>query len=144
MKNTSVSLVADTRKWYLIDADYQTLGRLATIISIVIRGKHKSGYLPYSSNGGDFIVVINAKDVRVTGKKEKQKKYTRHSGYPGGLKMESFKKLNSRFPNKIIEKAVKGMLPKGPLGRTIFKNLKVYAGSVHPHESQKPQLLTNR
>lgn len=139
MKNTSTK---SSVKWYLINAKDQTLGRLATLIATIIRGKHKAGYAP-NLNQGDYIVVINAKDIRLTGKKAKQKIYYRHSGYPGGLKMESFEKLNSRIPEKIIEKAVKGMLPKSSLGREVFKNLKVYAGNEHPHESQKPELLVN-
>ena len=144
MKNTSVSLATanTSNKWYLVDAKGQTLGRVATVIATILRGKHKSVYVPYLNNG-DHVVVINAKHVGVTGKKAKQKVYRRHSGYPGGLTVETFEKLQARIPEKIIEKAVKGMLPKGPLGRTMYKNLKVYASDVHPHESQKPELLLN-
>jgi large subunit ribosomal protein L13 len=127
-------------KWYLIDAKDQTLGKVATLIATLVRGKHKATYVPHLNNG-DHVVVINAKEICVTGKKAKQKVYRRHSGYPGGLKSETFEKLQARIPEKILEKAVKGMLPKGPLGRTMYKNLKVYASDVHPHESQKPELL---
>jgi large subunit ribosomal protein L13 len=102
-------------KWYLIDAKGKTLGRLATLIAILIRGKHKSIYTPYL-NSGDHVIVINAKDICITGKKAKQKIYRRHSGRPGGLKIESFEKLQERIPERVLEKAVKGMLPKGPLG----------------------------
>lgn len=129
-------------KWYLIDAKGKTLGRLATLIAILIRGKHKSVYTPYL-NSGDNVIVINAKDICITGKKAKQKIYRRHSGRPGGLKIETFEKLQDRIPERILEKAVKGMLPKGPLGRSMYRNLKVYSGEDHPHQSQKPELLTN-
>lgn len=129
-------------KWYLIDAKGKTLGRLATLIAILIRGKHKSIYTPYL-NSGDNVIVINAKDICITGKKAKQKIYRRHSGRPGGLKIETFEKLQDRIPERILEKAVKGMLPKGPLGRSMYRNLKVYSGEDHPHQSQKPELLTN-
>jgi large subunit ribosomal protein L13 len=129
-------------KWYLIDARGKTLGRLATLIAILIRGKHKSIYTPYL-NSGDNVIVINAKDICITGKKAKQKIYRRHSGRPGGLKIETFEKLQDRIPERILEKAVKGMLPKGPLGRSMYRNLKVYSGEDHPHQSQKPELLTN-
>jgi large subunit ribosomal protein L13 len=129
-------------KWYLIDAKGKTLGRLATLIAILIRGKHKSVYTPYL-NSGDHVIVINAKDICITGKKAKQKIYRRHSGRPGGLKIESFEKLQERIPERVLEKAVKGMLPKGPLGRSMYQNLKVYSGEDHPHQSQNPELLTN-
>jgi large subunit ribosomal protein L13 len=144
MKNTSVPLAIanNTNKWYLIDAKGQTLGRVATLIATLLRGKHKSVYVP-NLNNGDHVIVINAQYVSVTGKKEKQKVYRRHSGYPGGLKVETFEKLQARIPEKVLEKSVKGMLPKGPMGRTMYKNLKVYASDVHPHESQKPELLSN-
>lgn len=144
MINTSVPLVKTNvmSKWYLIDAKGQTLGRLATIIATLLRGKHKATYVPNLDNG-DYVIVINAKDICVTGKKAKQKLYRRHSGFPGGLKVETFEKLQSRIPEKILEKAVKGMLPKGSLGRAMYKKLKVYAADAHPHESQKPELVLN-
>jgi large subunit ribosomal protein L13 len=133
---------ANMKKWYLIDAKGKTLGRVATLIAMLIRGKHKSNYTP-SLNNGDHVIVLNAKDLCVTGKKATQKVYRRHSGRPGGLTIESFEKLQARIPERILEKAVKGMLPKGPLGRTMYKNLKVYADDVHPHHSQKPELLSH-
>lgn len=144
MTNNSVPLTnaSVVDKWYLIDAKGQTLGRVATLIATILRGKHKALYVPYLNNG-DHVVVINAKDICVTGKKAKQKKYYRHSGYPGGLTIETFEKLQGRIPEKIVEKAVKGMLPKGPLGRMMYKKLKVYSADVHPHASQKPELLSN-
>jgi large subunit ribosomal protein L13 len=107
-----------------------------------LRGKHKAVYVPYLNNG-DHVIVLNAKEISVTGKKAKQKLYRRHSGFPGGLKVETFEKLHARIPEKVLEKAVKGMLPQGSLGRSMYKNLKVYAADVHPHESQKPELLSN-
>ena len=142
MNNISVPLATanSIHKWYLIDAKGQTLGRVATLIATLLRGKNKAVYIPYLNNG-DHVIVINAKDICVTGNKSKQKIYYRYSGYPGGLTTESFEKLQARIPERVIEKAVKGMLPKGPLGRTMFKNLKVYASELHPHESQKPELL---
>ena len=138
----SFEKVNTINKWYLIDAKDQTLGRLSTLIATIIRGKHKALYVPYLNNG-DNVIVINAKDISVTGKKFNQKIYRNHSGYPGGLREESFKKLQSRIPEKILEKSVKGMLPKGALGRIMYKNLKVYSNDVHPHGSQKPELLLN-
>ncbi len=126
--------------WFLVDATDKTLGRLATEIARRLRGKHKPQYTPFMDTG-DYIVVINAKDVKVTGRKTTDKNYYHHTGYPGGIKSESFEKLINRKPELIIETAVKGMLPKGPLGRQMFRKLKVYAGAEHNHEAQKPQPL---
>lgn len=141
MNNTNISsAIIDTKKWYLIDAKGKTLGRLSTLIAKLISGKHKSGYVPYL-NCGDNVIIINVETVRVTGKKSTQKIYRRHSGRPGGLKTETFQQLQSRIPNRILEKSVKGMLPKGPLGRDMFRNLKVYTGETHPHISQNPAIL---
>jgi large subunit ribosomal protein L13 len=126
--------------WFLVDAKDKTLGRLATEIARRLRGKHKPQYTP-SMDTGDYIVVINAKDVKVTGRKTMDKNYYHHTGYPGGIKSESFEKLVGRKPELIIERAVKGMLPKGPLGRQMFRKLKVYPGAEHNHEAQKPQTL---
>jgi large subunit ribosomal protein L13 len=133
---------ADTiqQNWYLVDANGKTLGRLATEVARRLRGKHKPEFTPYVDTG-DYIVVINAEKVRVTGNKPKDKMYHRYSGYQSGLKSISFEKLLIKAPERIIEIAVKGMLPKGPLGRKIFKKLKVYAGSQHPHTAQQPQSL---
>jgi large subunit ribosomal protein L13 len=128
------------RQWYLVDAADQTLGRLATEVASVLRGKNKPTYTPHLDTG-DFVVVINADKVRVSGNKETQKLYRRHSGRPGGRKTETFAHLQSRLPERIIEKAIKGMLPHNALGRQLFRKLKVYRGADHPHAAQKPQAL---
>ncbi len=128
-------------KWYIVDAANQRLGRLATEIAMVLRGKRKPTYTPHMDTG-DFIIVINAEKIEVTGKKRSQKLYRRHSGRPGGMKVETFAKLQARVPERIIEQAVKGMLPKNSLGRQLFTKLKVYTGSVHPHQAQQPEVLT--
>jgi large subunit ribosomal protein L13 len=128
------------RTWYVVDATDQRLGRLASEIAKVLRGKNKPEFTP-SMDTGDFVIVVNAEKIAVTGKKREQKVYRRHSGRPGGMKLESFAKLQSRLPERIIEHAVKGMLPKNTLGRKLFTKLKVYAGPDHPHEAQKPQTL---
>jgi large subunit ribosomal protein L13 len=128
------------QKWYVVDAADQRLGRLATQIAMVLRGKNKPEYTPFMDTG-DFVIVINADKVDVTGKKRQQKLYRRHSGRPGGMKIETFAALQNRVPERIIEKAVKGMLPKNTLGRQLFTKLKVYAGPDHPHQSQKPESL---
>lgn len=128
------------QNWYVIDATDQRLGRLATQIAMILRGKTKPIYTPFMDTG-DFVIVINAENVNVTGKKRTQKLYRRHSGRPGAMKTETFAKLQSRLPERIIELAVKGMLPKNTLGRQLFTKLKVYAGPEHPHQAQKPQVL---
>jgi large subunit ribosomal protein L13 len=128
------------RQWYVVDATGQRLGRLASEIAMILRGKNKPTYTP-SMDIGDFVVVVNAEKVDVTGKKRTQKLYRRHSGRPGGMKTETFAKLQSRLPERIIEHAVKGMLPKNTLGRQLFTKLKVYTGPEHPHQAQKPQEL---
>jgi large subunit ribosomal protein L13 len=128
------------QKWYVVDAADQRLGRLATQIAMVLRGKNKPQYTPFMDTG-DFVIVINAEKVGVTGKKSEQKIYRRHSGRPGGMKEETFADLQKRIPERIIEKAVKGMLPKNSLGRQLFTKLKVYAGPDHPHQSQQPESL---
>nr|QUE28485.1 ribosomal protein L13 [Porphyrostromium boryanum] len=128
-------------KWCIIDARGQTLGRLATEVANQLRGKNKHIYTPHSDMG-NFVIIINADKIEVTGKKLVQKKYYRHSGRPGGMKIETLENLQKRMPTRIIEKAVKGMLPKGPLGRTLFKKLKVYAGTSHPHKAQQPEIIT--
>lgn len=141
MKDTFIpSKTYIQKKWYIIDAQDQTLGRLATKISQVLIGKEKTTFTPFLETG-DNIIVINAEKINVTGNKEKQKLYRNHSGRPGGMRVESFSNLRQRRPEKIIEHAVKGMLPKGPLGRKIYTNLKVYKGSEHPHTAQTPELL---
>ncbi len=128
------------RNWYIVDAADQRLGRLATEIAMVLRGKRKPDFTPFM-DVGDFVIVINAEKVGVTGKKSSQKLYRRHSGRPGGMKTETFAKLQARIPERIIEQAVKGMLPKNSLGRQLFTKLKVYAGADHPHASQLPKVL---
>jgi large subunit ribosomal protein L13 len=128
------------QKWYVVDASGQRLGRLATEVAMILRGKNKPTYTP-SIDTGDFVVIINAEKIEVTGKKRSQKLYRRHSGRPGGMKVESFEKLQARIPERIIEQAIKGMLPKNTLGRHLFTKLKVYAGAQHPHAAQQPQVL---
>jgi large subunit ribosomal protein L13 len=128
------------REWFVVDATGQTLGRLATQIARVLRGKHKPCYSP-STDAGDYVVVVNAEKVRVTGRKLDQKTYYRHSGYPGGLKALTLRELLMRRPTRVIEHAVRGMLPRNRLGRRVFKKLKVYAGPDHPHEAQNPRAL---
>ncbi len=128
------------RKWYVVDADGVVLGRLASQIARILRGKHRPQYTPHA-DCGDHVIVINAEKVRVTGRKETEKVYYRHSGYPGGLKSITLDKQRARHPERIITAAVKGMMPKGPLGRSMMKKLKVYAGPEHPHAAQKPEVL---
>lgn len=128
------------REWYVVDATDKRLGRLASEIAMILRGKKKAEYTPHLDTG-DFVVVINAEKVAVTGKKRTQKIYHRHSGRPGGMKTETFAKLQQRLPERILEHAVKGMLPKNSLGKRLFTKLKVYAGPTHPHEAQQPKEL---
>ena len=128
------------RDWYVIDAKGKVLGRVASEVARRLRGKHKPEYTPHVDTG-DYIVIINAADVVVTGAKFEDKMYYRHTGYPGGIRETNFRKMQERFPGRALEKAVKGMLPKGPLGYAMFKKLKVYAGSEHPHTAQQPQQL---
>jgi large subunit ribosomal protein L13 len=128
------------RDWYVVDAEGQTLGRLASKIAPIIKGKHKPIYTPHL-DCGDFVVVINADKVRVTGRKLDQKNYYRHSGYPGGLKTINLRDQLAQHPERVLEAAVKGMLPKNKLGRQMIKKLKVYAGDSHPHQAQQPKPL---
>ncbi len=128
------------RRWYVVDAEGKTLGRLATEIARILRGKHKPIYTPHV-DCGDFVIVVNAGKVRTTGRKEAQKTYWRHSGYPGGLTLVPLWKMRRTHPERIIEHAVRGMLPRGPLGRRMLRKLKVYAGPEHPHAAQKPEKL---
>jgi large subunit ribosomal protein L13 len=129
-----------TRAWWLVDADGLVLGRLATEVAHRLRGKHKATYSPFI-DGGDHVVVVNAEKIALTGRKLDEKKYYRHSGYPGGIKEITAGKMLDKHPERLIEMAVKGMLPKGPLGRRMGRKLKVYAGPAHPHEAQSPQPL---
>ena len=141
MNNTTTPSIDSIKKnWFLIDAKDKTLGRLASEIASILRGKNKPSFTPHLDTG-DFVIVVNAEKVEVTGKKSSQKLYRRHSGRPGGMKVEKFESLQQRIPERIIEQAVKGMLPHNTLGRNQFKKLKVYKGSDHPHEAQNPVLL---
>ena len=139
-KTSTPSLASIQRNWFLVDAEGQTLGRLASEIANVLRGKNKPSFTPHLDTG-DFVIVVNAEKIEVSGKKASQKLYRRHSGRPGGMKIEKFETLRDRIPERIIEQAVKGMLPHNSLGRQQFKKLKVYKGSDHPHDAQNPVLL---
>lgn len=140
MKTFSAKPETVKRDWYVVDADGKTLGRLASEIARRLRGKHKPVYTPHVDTG-DYIVVINAEKVAVTGRKATDKMYYHHTGFPGGIKEISFDKLIDKKPEMVIEKAVKGMLPKNPLGRAMYRKLKVYAGPEHQHTAQQPQVL---
>ena len=140
MKTMSIKPESVKRDWYIIDAEGKTLGRMAAEIAIRLRGKHKAEYTPHVDTG-DYIIVINAEKVRVTGNKAKDKIYHRHTGYPGGLKSVSFEKLIDKAPERVVQNAVKGMLPKGPLGYAMIKKLKIYAEAEHPHSAQQPKPL---
>lgn len=140
MKTYSAKAETVERDWFLIDADGKTLGRLATEVARRLRGKHKAVYTPHVDTG-DYIVVINAEKVKVTGNKAKDKMYYNHSGYMGGLKEINFEDLIQKAPERVIETAVKGMLPKNPLGRAMYRKLKVYAGKEHKHTAQQPKVL---
>ena len=141
MNKTSTPSITNIKKdWFLVDAEGQTLGRLASAIANVLRGKNKPSFTPHLDTG-DFVIVVNAEKIEVSGKKASQKLYRRHSGRPGGMKIEKFETLKDRIPERIIEQAVKGMLPHNSLGRQQFKKLKVYKGPEHPHDAQNPVLL---
>jgi len=140
MKTFSAKSETVKRDWYVVDADGKTLGRLATEIARRLRGKHKPVYTPHVDTG-DYIVVVNAEKVHVTGNKAKGKMYYSHTGYVGGIKSISFEKLIDKKPEMVIERAVKGMLPKNPLGRAMYRKLKVFAGPDHNHSAQQPQVL---
>jgi len=141
MKTKSYRSVNIEKKWHLVDAEDKVLGRLAVKIATILSGKNKAQYSP-NADLGDFVVVVNAEKVKVTGSKFTQKNYYHHTGYPGGLKTKSFEKMQEDTPEKIIEKAVKGMLPKNKLANQIIKKLKVYSGSLHPHIGQQPKELS--
>ena len=141
MNKTSVpSIDSIERQWFLVDAENQTLGRPATEVASVLRGKNKPSFTPHLDTG-DFVVVVNADKIRVSGNKANQKLYRRHSGRPGGMKVETFQALQDRLPERIVEKAIKGMLPHNALGRQLFRKLKVYRGPEHPHSAPRPQTL---
>ncbi len=141
MKTTFAKASTVNRKWLLVDADGATLGRLSTWVARALMGKHRPEYTPYLDTG-DFVVVVNASKVRMTGRKLEQKKYRWHTGYPGGLKEVGAARMLQEHPDRIIESSVRGMLPKGPLGKSLGKKLKVYAGPEHPHEAQQPEKIT--
>lgn len=128
------------RRWWVVDAQGMTLGRLASKVAPILRGKHKPYFTPHLDTG-DYVIIINADKIHVTGKRLDQKKYYRHSGYPGGLKSMTLRELMDKFPTRALKFAIKGMLPKGPLGRKMLTKLKVYAGDKHPHQAQQPQVL---
>lgn len=138
MKTFSAKPHEVQREWILVDATDKVLGRLASQIAIRLRGKHKPIYTPHVDTG-DYVVVINADKLRVTGNKAQDKMYYRHTGYPGGIYKTNFAKLQQRHPQRVLEKAVRGMLPKGPLGYAMLKKLKVYSGDTHPHSAQQPK-----
>lgn len=140
MKTYTVKAGEIERRWYVVDARDQVLGRLASSIATILRGKHKPTYSPHL-DVGDFVIVVNAKDIRLTGKKASQKTYFRHSGYIGGDRQIPFRRMRERHPDRVIKLAVKGMLPKNSLGRSMLRKLKVYAGPEHPHEAQLPEPL---
>lgn len=141
VKTYAVKASEIERKWFVVDAAGENLGRLATRIATILRGKHKPTYTP-SMDVGDFVIVINAEKVAVTGRKLQQKMYYRHSLYPGGLKEISLERMLAKHPRRVIQRAVKGMLPKNRLGKAMIKKLKVYAGDSHPHTAQKPEPLS--
>ena len=141
MKTYSLKKEEVQRNWFVVDATDRVLGRVATKIADKIRGKDKPTFTPHT-DGGDYVIVINAEKIKVTGSKFDNKIYYRHSLYPGGLKSQTFKELNKNNPERIIEEAVKGMLPRGPLGREMYMKLKVYGGSAHPHAAQQPSTVS--
>ena len=141
MKTISAKKETATHSWYVIDATDKVLGRMATEIANRLRGKHKAEYTPHVDTG-DYIVVINAEKVRVTGAKRTDKMYYHHTGFPGGIRSASFEQVIEKAPERVIQRAVKGMMPRSPLGRAMLKKLKVYAGPAHPHAAQQPQPLT--
>ena len=141
METTSIRTEEITHDWYLVDAENQILGRLASRVAQILRGKNKPHFTPHMDMG-DFVIIINADKVKVTGNKETDKTYFRHSGYPGGITEVNLKKVRQQHPEKIITNAVKGMLPHNRLGRKLLKHLKIYATEVHPHTAQQPQAIT--
>jgi len=141
METTSIRINEINRDWFIVDAENQTLGRISSEIAQILRGKNKPFFTPHM-NMGDFVIVINAEKVKVTGKKEKNKTYFRHSGFPGGITQVNLKKVRQDYPERIIINAVKGMLPHNRLGRELLTHLKVYQGKLHPHAAQQPQAIT--
>ena len=140
MKTTFVKPASVERKWFVIDADGKIMGRVAAKVASIVRGKTKAIYAP-NQEIGDYVVIINADKIVVSGRKTQQKMYYHHSGYPGGLKANNFEKVIARHPTQPLENAIKGMLPKGPLGKKLAKNAKIYAGAAHPHAAQNPMVI---
>jgi len=140
MKTFMANAATIERKWYIVDASGKTLGRLASRLASCLRGKNKAEYTPHADTG-DCYIILNVDKLKVTGRKAKEKVYFRHSNYPGGLKQETFEKLHARKPERVLEIAVQGMLPKGPLGRDMFRKLKIYSGNEHPHAGQNPEII---
>jgi large subunit ribosomal protein L13 len=140
MKTIFIKPATAERKWFVINAEGKVLGRIAARVASIVRGKEKAAFAPHQEIG-DYVVVVNAEKAVVTGRKAQQKRYYRHSGYVGGLKSHTFEQLSARHPSAPLELAVKGMLPKGPLGRKLLKNVKLYAGPEHPHAAQNPQAI---
>ncbi len=140
MKTYSAKAEEVSRSWHLVDAKDQVLGRLASRVAAILRGKHKPIYTPHVDTG-DYVVIVNAGMVRVTGRKPTGKVYYRHTGYPGGIKAMTFNEMQEKYPERMLEIAIRGMLPKGPLGRQMFKKLKLYVGTEHPHTGQQPQAI---
>lgn len=144
MRTTYMAKASDVeRKWYVVDAEGQTLGRLASQVASILRGKHKPTYTPHVDTG-DHVIIINASKIELTGKKLTDKIYYRHTMHPGGLKTRTALEMRTNYPEKMLEQAIKGMLPKGSLGRQMGKKLNVYAGAEHPHQAQKPEVLELR
>ena len=141
MKTYSLKAGDIQRKWYVVDAENQVLGRLASRVAHILRGKHKP-YFSTHLDTGDHVIIINAEKIRVTGRKSEQKCYYRYSGYPGGLRITPYRKMLTSKPERILETAIRGMLPKNRLGRQMYRKLKVYAGNDHPHQAQKPEAIT--
>ncbi len=139
-KTVSANKLTVQKEWYIVDAKDEVLGRLASVVAMVLRGKHKPNFTPHV-DCGDYVIVINAEQIKLTGNKMTEKQYVRHSGYPGGQRMQTPEDLLSKKPTAVFEKAVKGMLPKSRLGSELFRNLHVFAGEKHPHEAQQPKTL---
>lgn len=139
-KTVSINKENANKKWLVVDAENETLGRLAARVAMVLRGKHKPSFTPHADTG-DNVIIINAEKVVVTGNKENQKEYVRHTNYPGGQRFTSYARMKAQHPERILEKAIKGMLPKNKIGREVYRNLYIYAGTSHPHEGQKPETL---
>ena len=139
-KTVSANKSTVQKEWYIVDAKDEVLGRLASVVAMVLRGKHKPSFTPHV-DGGDYVIVINAEQIKLTGNKMTEKQYVRHSGYPGGQRMQTPEDLLSKKSTAVVEKAVRGMLPKSRLGSELFRNLHVFAGEKHPHEAQQPKTL---